>query len=171
MKWELNFIKWSAGWWSSPILDEIIPWLTHFGSHFSVILFILVSWIVSGKAEVLGGFILIYATQSVITYGLKYLIRRSRPVYFLGTTDKFSRGPGEILDPSFPSAHTVHAFMMAMLLSQWFPSFQAVFYVMAGFIGWTRIYLTLHYPTDVLAGTLLGCGITKMLLHSLRLGF
>jgi len=36
-----------------------------------------------------------------------------------------------------------------------------MFFLFAGFIGWTRIYLGLHYPTDVIAGALLGYGITK----------
>lgn len=171
MAWELSFMKWSAGRWASPILDEVLPWLTHLGNHITVIVFVLINWIVSRRIEVLGVLVLLYAIQSAITYGLKYLIRRSRPVYFLGTTYKFAKGPGEILDPSFPSAHTVHAFMMATFLSQSFPQFQAVFYVMASFIGWTRIYLTLHYPTDVLAGALQGYGITRILLHSLWFGF
>jgi len=78
---------------------------------------------------------------------------------------KLSKGPGEILDPSFPSAHTAFAFMMAVLLSRWFPRYQFIFFIIAGLIGWTRIYLGLHYPTDVIAGALLGYGITKLFLH------
>jgi undecaprenyl-diphosphatase len=36
-----------------------------------------------------------------------------------------------------------------------------IFFIVAGFIGWTRIYLGLHYPTDVMAGALLGYEITR----------
>jgi undecaprenyl-diphosphatase len=161
MVWEPNFMKWAAGWWTSSFLDHILPWLTHLGSHFAVILFILVSWILTRKGRVLRGLFVLYAIESAVVYGLKYLIQRPRPLYFLETTSKLSRGPGEILDPGFPSAHTVYAFMMATLLSQWFPRYKVGFYVVAGFIGWTRIYLGLHYPTDIIAGVLLGYGITK----------
>jgi len=78
---------------------------------------------------------------------------------------KLSKGPGEILDPSFPSGHAVYAFMMATLLAHWFPRYPIVFFLLAGFIGWTRIYMGLHFPTDVIAGGLLGYGITKLFVH------
>jgi undecaprenyl-diphosphatase len=78
---------------------------------------------------------------------------------------KLSKGPGEILDPSFPSGHAMYAFMMATLLTHWFPKFQIIFFLLAGFIGWTRIYLGLHYPTDVIVGGILGYGITRLFLY------
>jgi undecaprenyl-diphosphatase len=55
--------------------------------------------------------------------------------------------------------------MMATLLATWFPKYKLVFFIIAGFIGWTRIYLGLHFPTDVIAGGLLGYGITKLFVH------
>jgi undecaprenyl-diphosphatase len=55
--------------------------------------------------------------------------------------------------------------MMATLLANRFPRYRVIFFIAAAFIGWTRIYLGLHYPTDVIAGALLGYGITKLFLH------
>jgi hypothetical protein len=46
---------------------------------------------------------------------------------FLDMASKLSKGPGEILDPSFPSAHSAFAFMMAVLLSHWFPKYRVIF--------------------------------------------
>ena len=108
---------------------------------------------------------LLYAIQSAVIYGLKFLVQRQRPLFSLEMASKLSKGPGEILDPSFPSAHTTLAFMMATLLAGWFPRYRTLFYLAAGLIGWTRIYLALHYPTDVIAGGLLGYGITKLFVH------
>jgi len=162
-------MEWANGWWSSPVLDHLLPWLTYLGSHFAVILFIILSWILTKQRRVLRRLALLYAIQSGILYGLKFLIQRQRPLYFLEMASKLSKGPGEILDPSFPSGHALYAFMMATLLGHWFPRYRIIFFLLAGFIGWTRIYLGLHYPTDVIAGGLLGYGITRLFLYRMNL--
>ena len=158
-------MTWANRWWSSPVFDHTLPWLTYLGSHFAFILFILLSWIITRRRKVLRHLIFLYAIQSAVIYGLTFLIQRQRPVLFLDLGSKLSKGPGEILDPSFPSAHADFSFMMAVLLALWFPRYRIIFFIVAGFIGWTRIYLGLHYPTDVIAGALLGYGITKVFLH------
>jgi len=168
MNWELEFMKWANGWWSSPILDQMIPWLTYLGSHFAVILFIILGWILTRQRKVLRHLVLLYAIQSAVIYGLKFLVKRERPLFFLDMASKLSKGPGEILDPSFPSAHSAYTFMMATLLAFWFPRYRIIFFIIAGFIGWTRIYLGLHYPTDVMVGGILGYGITRLFLHWIR---
>ena len=157
-------MKWADGWWSSSVLDHVLPWLTYLGSHFAVILFIILSWIIIKQRKVLRYLILLYAIQSAVIYSLKFLTQRQRPFLFLEMTSKLSKGPGEILDPSFPSAHAAFSLMMAILLSTWFPRYRVIFFIIAGFIGWTRIYLGVHYPTDVVVGALLGYGITKLFL-------
>ena len=162
-------MEWANGWWRSPVLDQVIPWVTHFGSHIAVIVFLILCFIFMRKKNTLLYILLLYGIQSGVVYGLKFLIQRKRPLVFLETLSKLSRGPGEVLDPSFPSAHTLYAFMMATLLAVWFPRYRVIFYIVAGFIGWTRIYLGVHYPTDVLAGALLGYGITRLFLYRMNL--
>jgi undecaprenyl-diphosphatase len=165
MGWELKFIKWANGWWSSPVLDQVLPWFTYLGSHFALILFIILNWILTKQRKVLGGLVLLYAIQSSVVYGLKFLVKRERPLFFLEMASRISKGPGEILDPSFPSAHAAFSFMMATLLAHRFPRYRVLFFIVAVSIGWTRVYLNLHYPTDVIAGALIGYGITRVFLH------
>ena len=60
------------------------------------------------------------------------------------------------LDYSFPSGHTASSFAAASALyfgrkKLWIPAA-----VLAGLIGFSRLYLYVHYPTDVLAGALIG---------------
>ena len=164
MNWEIDFMRWADGWWSTSFLDQTLPWLTYLGSHFAVIFFILLSWILTQRRKVLRHLILLYAIQSAVVYGLKFGIQRQRPFLFLEMASKLSKGPEKIFDPSFPSAHAVFSFMMAALLSFWFPRYRIIFYISAALIGWTRIYLGVHYPTDVIAGALLGYGMTKLFL-------
>ena len=158
-------MEWGGEWWSSPFLDQIIPWATHLGSHPAFVLFLIVSFLIIWRKKVISRILLLYGIESGILYGLKFLLQRPRPFHFLAAASKLSHGPGEVLDPSFPSGHTVYAFMMATLLSCWFPRYRILFFLLAVFVGWTRIYLNLHYPTDVLMGCLLGYGITKIFLH------
>ncbi len=162
-------MRWADGWWSSPVLDHALPWLTYLGSHYAFILFIIISWIITKQRKVLRYLVLLYAIQSAVIYSLKFLIQRQRPFLFLEMASKLSKGPGEILDPSFPSAHADFSFMMATLLAAWFPRYRILFFIVAGFVSWTRIYLGVHYPTDGIVGALLGYGITKVFLQYLTL--
>jgi undecaprenyl-diphosphatase len=165
MSWELRFMRWADAWWSWSLFDSLVPWLTYLGSHFGVVLFIILSWIITRQRRALRALVLLYAIQTAVIYSLKYLVHRERPFLFLEMASKLSNGPGEILDPSFPSAHAAFSFMMATLLARRFPRYRIIFFVIAVFIAWSRVYLCVHYPTDVVVGALLGYGITRILLH------
>ena len=162
MSWELDFMRWANGWWNSSVLDQTLPWLTYLGSHFAVLFFIILTWVLTKQRKILRPLVLLYAIQSAVIYSLKFLVQRQRPLLFLEMASKRSISSGEILDPSFTSAHATFSFMMATLLANRFPRYRVIFFIGAAFIGWTRIYLGLHYPTDVIAGGFLGYGITKL---------
>jgi undecaprenyl-diphosphatase len=169
MTWELKFMEWANGWWRSPVLDGLVPWVTYLGSHYAVGVFIILTWLLTKRKKVFFHLLLLYAIQSAVAYSIKFLINRKRPLIFLETVTQLPKSQGEILDPSFPSAHTFCVFMMATLLATWFPRYRIIFYIVAAFIGWTRIYLGLHFPTDVIAGGLLGYGITRLFLYGFDL--
>src|SRR5512135_3410198 len=110
-------MRWVNGWWTASLLDRTIPTVTYLGSHIAVVVFILVCGVLIRQKKVLPYLFLLYGIESGVLYGLKFLIQRQRPLYFLDFASKLSRSPGEILDPSFPSGHAVYAFMMATLLA------------------------------------------------------
>lgn len=96
---------------------------------------------------------------SVLTYSLKYSINRRRP--YLEYPNEFVR-----LDaysgksPSFPSGHTSLAFTTATALSLKYPKWYVIApsYAWAGYVGYSRMNLGVHYPSDVITGALLGAG-------------
>ena len=61
-------------------------------------------------------------------------------------------------DPSFPSGHTTIAFACATVLTFLQPRLGPALFLLAAAIGFSRIYVGVHYPLDVLGGAVLGVG-------------
>jgi len=97
--------------------------------------------------------------NSVLVYSLKHSINRLRP--YNGLPDQFTaRDNYSGGSPSFPSGHTSLAFATATSLSICYPKWYVIApsYLWAGYVGYSRMNLGVHYPSDVLAGAILGAG-------------
>ena len=86
---------------------------------------------------------------------LKYSVNRDRP--FVTYPDIIQKSKAI---PSFPSGHTSSAFATATSLSLAYPKWYIIVpsYAWAGTVGYSRMHLGVHYPSDVLAGALIGSG-------------
>ncbi|RWY49978.1 phosphatase PAP2 family protein [Mucilaginibacter gilvus] len=96
------------------------------------------------------------AITFVATYLIKKLVGRPRPfIRNLKIVPVYI--PGE---SSFPSGHTSTSFSTAMALSRAYPKWYVIApsFLWAGATGYSRMYLGVHYPTDVLGGAVLGSG-------------
>lgn len=87
---------------------------------------------------------------------LKYGVNRPRPFVTYPYIEKATAGGS----PSFPSGHTSNAFALATSVSLAYPKWYVIApsFVWAGAVGYSRMDLGVHYPSDVLAGALLGAG-------------
>lgn len=92
----------------------------------------------------------------VFTTALKYSINRERPFETYPDIMKKS----DVEDPSFPSGHTSSAFATATSLSLAYPKWYIIApsYLWAGTVGYSRMHLGVHYPSDVLGGMIAGSG-------------
>jgi undecaprenyl-diphosphatase len=64
---------------------------------------------------------------------------------------------------SFPSAHAANIFGAATVLSMFYRRWAAAFFAVAVCVGYSRIYVGFHYPSDVLGGAVLGAGVALAL--------
>lgn len=88
-----------------------------------------------------------------LNYAVKLLVRRKRPV--LENLPPLGGAPSSL---SFPSAHATSSFACATAMTRIAPE-AAILFVLAAAIAACRPYLGMHYPSDVLAGALLGTGL------------
>ena len=95
--------------------------------------------------------------NAAMTYSLKQVINRPRP--YVTYPDLLTPYKNEV-SPSFPSGHTSIAFATATALTLKYPKWYVIVpsYVWACSVGYSRVNLGVHYPSDVLAGALLGAG-------------
>lgn len=103
-----------------------------------------------------------FAATVAETYILKYAVNRPRPY----VTHPDLKPLSEERTRSFPSGHTSSAFSIATSLSLNYPKWYVIVpaYAWASATGYSRMYLGVHYPSDVFAGAVLGSG-TAWLTH------
>lgn len=109
---------------------------------------------------VLGLTIIAVALSNAAATGLKEGIDRPRPPRRYPDQDPLVAVPDTA---SFPSGHAATSFAGATILSLAFPRVAPGLLVLAAAIGFSRVYLGVHYPLDVLAGAVLGAAIAIVL--------
>lgn len=87
---------------------------------------------------------------------LKKMYPRRRPYLVL---DKIKVTESPLVDHSFPSGHTTAIFSILVPFIIFMPVLALVLIPLGFFVGVSRIYLGLHFPSDVLAGMLLGSSV------------
>ena len=101
-------------------------------------------------AAILGALIL---SSLIGDYGLKPFVARMRP---------YNAIPGvsilipPLSDYSFPSGHTMSSFSAATVIFRAHKRYGTAALILAALIAFSRLYLFMHYPSDVLAGAVLG---------------
>jgi undecaprenyl-diphosphatase len=151
----------NEGWSCSP-LNGFFSYITdfhHTGILLVIVLFVLYQLIwggAKGRWLVLGLVVGVTLSDQGTSHLLKNWIQRIRPCNAL---------PG-VLTPvggsdaySFPSSHAANMGSSMFLLARTFPTFKGLFITIAILVGLSRVYLGLHYPSDVLGGYLFGVGI------------
>lgn len=142
---------------SNSFLDKFFATITNVNNwYITYVILIGISFIKGGKRgklAVIGLILLIIVTDQTGYRLLKDFFARLRPCEVLtdvltpiGCTGTFS----------FPSNHALNNFAAAIFFAKLFPKLRWILFSAASLVAISRVYLGLHYPSDVLGGALIG---------------
>jgi undecaprenyl-diphosphatase len=142
---------------SLPILDKFFSLITSVNNWYIAYVILLgISWTKGGKRgkiAVIGVILLIIVSDQTGYRLLKELFARPRPCDIL--TDVITP-VGCTGTYSFPSNHALNNFAAAFFFYKLFPKLKWVLFITAGLVAISRVYLGLHYPSDIIGGALIG---------------
>lgn len=161
---EIQILDWIQKIFHCQFLDIWMPamsWLGNFG-----IIWITITIFLFFRKEsryVAVNLLLVLSLCTLIgNFILKPTLKRSRPYEKKEELSLLIEKPK---DYSFPSGHTMTSFAAACILFSYHKKWGILAYFIAGLIAFSRLYLYVHYPTDVLVGILLGTGISLWILY------
>ncbi len=149
------------------VFDLIMPWITDLGSWGAVWLFVMFFLALSGRGEyrkmAFLGTVALVLSWLLSDEVLKFLFARPRPFIHFTDVRLLVAGPHQY---SFPSGHTATAFAAATVLWRKNIKIGVAALALALLIGFSRVYVGVHYPLDVLGGIILGCGVGWVVVSS-----
>ncbi len=137
----------------SPAVDELLTRVTQAADR-SVLWMVLAGSLAAlggerGRRAATRGMLALACTSATVNGPLKLLVRRRRPV-------AHRRVRHMPVTSSFPSGHSASAFAFATAATREIPAAGLVLLPLAATVAYSRVYLGLHYPSDVVAGAAIG---------------
>ena len=151
---EFEILYWLQGF-HSPVLDQVMETVTHLGDKGWLFILLGTALFLIPRTRRAGLSVLLSLLCGLILGNLclKNLVMRPRPCWMDTAVPLLIPVPH---DYSFPSGHTLAAFETAVSIFLANRKWGTVFLAFAVLIGISRMYLFVHFPTDVLGGAALG---------------
>lgn len=148
------------------IFDWLMPFITEKEHWFPVwgLVIILLAW--KGGKE--GRFILMFIIPLIILSDqlsssiLKPFFGRIRPSNALENVHLLSNKSQSF---SFPSSHAVNFFALAVYFGYYYKKYLWWFLIVAAMVAYSRVYVGVHYPFDVIAGAAIGAGCAYIIIY------
>ena len=140
----------------NPILDNIMIFITSLGNGGMIWIAATIALLIPKKTRKAGVVSAVALLGSLIINNniVKNIVQRPRPFVTFTDLQIIIPIPSEF---SFPSGHTSSSFAAAAVFYRHLPKKLGLpSVILAGLIGFSRLYVGVHYPTDVIAGVLMG---------------
>lgn len=169
---DVAIFRFINGTLANPVTDKLMPFITDV-THWYLV-YVLLWFIIlfkGGKYRVglaIGMILLVIVSDQISSSLLKNLFERARPCKVLenvhllvGCTDSYS----------FPSSHAVNNFAAAMFFTYFYRHLKWILFSVATLMALSRIFVGVHYPSDVFGGALIGLviGYSLALIYNLIL--
>lgn len=173
LNWDQRLMTLLNQTWTNKGFDYFMPWITDLFRKDWVVFIVLpiavLVWCIAQKKRAL-----IVLTQLILALGLsdgitfrilKQSVERERP---------FVTTPATVLRTtvhygySFPSNHAANSFCAAVLLGLHYPFLKPYLLILASLISYSRVYVGVHFPSDVIAGALVGWFVAVTMYYCAR---
>lgn len=166
-----NIICWIQEHVTHSILDNVMIGISKLGNGGLIWIFLGILFLCMGFRKSVWGkrgislLLCLGTTALVCNLILKPWVARIRPYDLL----QFSILVPPLSDYSFPSGHTSASFAAATAIYAMHHKWGIIAYAFAVLMGFSRLYLGVHFPTDVLAGAVIGTVMAKLTLCMIQI--
>ena len=164
MSVDWSILHWIQETLTCPLFDVLMPKITLLGNGGAVWL-LAAGGLLCTKKYRRQGLVLLGGLAAGVLVGnvcLKNLIARPRPCWLDESVRLLIASP---TDYSFPSGHTLSSVIGATILTKTDRRFGYAAIPLAALIAFSRLYLYVHFPSDVLAAAVLGVAIGLLTFH------
>lgn len=156
---DFNILFWIQNLIRNDVFDVIIPFYTSLGEDGIIWIALGLILLIPKKYRktgimVLAALLVMLVVNNIV---LKNLIARPRPCWTYPEMVQLVHNPSSY---SFPSGHTTSAFAVAFTVFSQHKKLGKVIIVMAAIMAFTRLYVFVHFPTDIYGGILVAAAIT-----------